>query len=63
MVQISFIYLQEFPTKTKYSFGIAHFSFRSTLGIFKNLPQGEEIFFGDGLKSDIQNFVAECLVC
>ena len=33
--------------KKKYSFGIAHFSFRRTLGIFKNLPQGEErIFLG-----------------
>ena len=31
--------------------------------IFKNLPQGEErIFFWDGLKFDIQNFVAKCLV-
>ena len=26
-------------------FGIAHFSFRRTLRIFKNLPQGEEIIF------------------
>ena len=29
------------------SFGIAHFSFRRTLKIYKNLPQGEErIFLG-----------------
>ena len=29
---------------------------------FKNLPQGEEGIFWDGLKSYIQNFVAECMV-
>ena len=38
---------KNFPTKTKDSSGIAHFSFRRTLRIFKNLPQGEErIFLG-----------------
>ena len=62
MVQRSLIYLQEFPTKTKYSFGIAHISLRITLRIFKKLPQGEEIIFWDGLKSDIQKFVVEFLV-
>ena len=30
--------------------------------VFKKLPQGEEIIFWDVLKSDIQKFVAECLV-
>ena len=30
--------------------------------IFKNLPHGEERFFLDGLKSDIQKFVAEYLI-
>ena len=33
-----------------------------TLTILKNLPQGEEEFFWDRLKSDIQKFVVECLV-
>ena len=28
----------------------------------KNLPQGKEILFWDGLKTDVQKFVAECLV-
>ena len=33
------------------------------LGIFKNLPHSEDFFFfWDGLKYDIQNFVAEFLV-
>ena len=33
--------------KQTYSFGIANFSFRKTLRIFKNLPQGEKgIFLG-----------------
>ena len=63
MVQRLLIYFQEFQTKTKDSFGIAHFSFRRTLRIFKNLPQGEEIIFWDGLKSDNQKFVVEFLVC
>ena len=63
MVQTSLIYFQEFPTKTKYYFGIAHLSFRKTLMVFKNLAQGEEFFFfWDGLKYDIQKFVAKCLV-
>jgi hypothetical protein len=31
--------------------------------IFKNLPQGQEGIFWDGLKSDIHKFVVECLVC
>ena len=43
-----FLYLCKISKiKKKYSFGIAHFSFRRTLKIFKNLPQGEErIFLG-----------------
>jgi len=47
MVQISLISLQEFPTQTKYSFGIACFPLRRALRIFKNIPQGQEgIFLG-----------------
>ena len=33
------------------------------LGFLKTYDRVKTIFFWDGLKSDIQKFVAECLVC
>ena len=33
------------------------------LGFFKSYHRVKKEFFWDGLKSDIQNFVVECLVC
>ena len=49
--------------KKKYSYGIAHFSLRRALRIFKNLPRDKKEFFLDDFKSDIQKFVVEFLVC
>ena len=31
--------------------------------ILENIPQDQEICFWEGLKTDVQNFVFECLVC
>jgi hypothetical protein len=32
-------------------------------GFLKTYNRGKKDFFGDGLKTDVQRFVAECLVC
>jgi hypothetical protein len=33
-----------------------------TFKVFENLPHDQEGFFWEGLESDVQNFVVECLV-
>jgi len=63
MVQRSLIPLQEFPTQTKYSSGIAHLFLRRALGFLKTYHKIKKEFFWYGLKSDIQKFVVEFLVC
>ena len=56
---IAYIYVRT-PNSNKRFFW--NYTPRKALRIFKNLPQGQEGFFWDGLKSDIKKFVAECLV-
>jgi hypothetical protein len=60
--RIAYIYVST-PNQEKCSFGIAHLSFRRALRILKTYHRVKKEFFWDGLKSDVQKFMEECLVC
>ena len=45
--------MYEFPTQTKYPFGITNLSYRMALRVPKNLPWGKEEFFWEGPKTNV----------
>ena len=55
--------MYEIPTQTKGSLGITHLSDRRPLSIPNNLSEGQDFFFCEGLKIDVQRFMVHYLVC